>query len=300
MGEGGSAALAIPVLIDPTILVQSQDNAEILSAQYGAKQVTIVTDAWHGVSSGGATLAFKGEGIVAADANVTLAQPTIPVYTASGDFAMSIELFEDYPNLVGEVGSMFGSAYRDQVSNYTSIGSGTSAPTGLFTALSNQSTSPSHIKVSSAGTLVAGDVRAVFAVLPERYQLNASWLMSPSMVQAVAALAAPSVTNGLAPHDYVPQGPNQPARLLGRPVLVSSYAPSFANATSGTFNWIVVGDLSRYLVVNRIGSSLELVPTMFDFAGGTGRPTGQRSYLYVTRWGAAPTDLLAHRILANS
>ena len=227
-----------------------------------------------------------------------MAQPYVPVFSAVGDFSGSLELFQDYPNLVDEVGSLFGAAYRDQVSNYTSVGSGTNVPTGLFTAMSSQTTSPAHVKVTSAGSLVANDVRAVFAALPERYQLSASWLMSPSMVQAVAALAAPSVSSGLAPHDYVPASQGQPARLLGRPVLVSSYAPSYANATNGQFNWCVVGDFSRYLVVNRLGASLELISLLPDQA--TGRPTGQRSYFYQARWGAGPVDDQAFRILSNA
>jgi HK97 family phage major capsid protein len=282
--------------VDSTILVQVQDAAEILNA---CKQVTITTDAWHGVSSPGATLVFKGEATVDTDAAVTLAQPTIPVFSAVGDFSGSLELFQDYPGLVDEVGSLFGAAWRDQISNYTAVGAGTgsSVPLGLFTAMSNQTTSPSHVKVTNAGSLIANDVRATFAALPERYQLNASWLMSPSMVQAVAALAAPSVSNGLAPHDYVPASSGQPARLLGRPVLVSSYAPSFANATNGTFNWCVVGDFSRYLVVNRLGASLELIPLLPDQA--TGRPTAERSYFYMARWGAGPVDDLAFRLLSN-
>jgi HK97 family phage major capsid protein len=294
--ESGSFGLAIPWLVDSTILVQVQDNAEILNA---CRQVSITTDAWHGVSSPGATLGFKGEGVLDVDAVVVLAQPTIPVFSAVGDFSGSFELFMDYPGLVDEVGSLFGSAYRDMVSNYTSVGAGTgsSVPLGLFTAMSNQTTSPSHIKVTSAGSLCANDVRAVFAALPERYQLNASWLASPSMVQAVAALAAPSVTNGLAPHDYVPASQRQPARLLGRPVLVSSYAPSFANATNGQFNWMVCGDFSRYLVVNRLGASLELIPLLRSQT--TALPTGERSYFYMARWGAGPVDDQAFRILSN-
>jgi HK97 family phage major capsid protein len=295
-GTGYLGGFGAPVMIDPTIIVQTQDNAEILAA---CRQVSITTDAWHGVSSPGATLVFKGEAAVDTDADVVLAQPVIPVYSAVGDFSGSLELFMDYPGLVDEVGSLFGSAYRDQVSNYTAVGAGTgsSVPLGLFTAMANQTTSPSHVTVHSAGTLAAGDVRAVFAALPERYQLNASWLMSPSMVQACAALAAPSVSNGLAPHDYVPANQGQPARLLGRPVLVSSYAPSFANATSGTFNWMVVGDFSRYLVVNRLGASLELIPQLRSQT--TALPTGERSYLYVARWGAGPVDNLAFRLLSN-
>ncbi|MGD0287399.1 MAG: phage major capsid protein [Acidimicrobiales bacterium] len=295
-GTGYLGGFGAPVMIDPTIIVQTQDNAEILAA---CRQVSITTDAWHGVSSPGATLVFKGEAAVDTDADVVLAQPVIPVYSAVGDFSGSLELFMDYPGLVDEVGSLFGSAYRDQVSNYTAVGAGTgsSVPLGLFTAMANQTTSPSHVTVHSAGTLAAGDVRAVFAALPERYQLNASWLMSPSMVQAVAALAAPSVSAGLAPHDYAPATSGQPARLLGRPIVVSSYAPSFANATSGTFNWMVVGDFSRYLVVNRLGASLELIPQLPDQASG--RPTGERAYFYQARWGAGPVDNLAFRLLSN-
>jgi HK97 family phage major capsid protein len=295
--ESGSFGLALPWLVDPTILVQVQDAAEILNA---CRQVTITTDAWHGVSSPGATLNFKGEAAPVTDAAVVLAQPTIPVFSAVGDFSGSFELFMDFPGLVDEVGSLFGAAWRDQVSEYTSVGAGpgSSVPLGLFTAMANQTTSPSHVKVTSAGSLCANDVRAVFAALPERYELNASWLMSPSMAQAVSALAAPSVTDGLAPHDWVPAAQGQPARLLGRPVLVSSYAPSFANAASGTFDWCVVGDFSRYLVVNRLGASLELIPNLPDQASG--RPTGQRAYFYQARWGAGPVDIQAFRLLSNS
>jgi HK97 family phage major capsid protein len=296
-GLGGTMGLGVPVLIDPTILIQTQDQAEILAV---CGRALITTDAWKGVSSSGATLQFKAEGAAAADAAVTLAQPSIPVFSADGVFQASYELFADYPGLVDEVGNLFNAAYKDQVSNYTSVGAGTgsSVPLGLFTALSNQTTSPSHVSVHSAGTLAAGDVRAVFAALPERYQLGASWLMSPSMVQAVAALAGPSVSAGLAPHDYVPSSQGQPARLLGRPVVVSSYAPSFANATSGQFNWLVCGDFSRYLVVNRIGTALEMIPNLPDQA--TGRPSGQRGYYYMVRWGAGVTDNLAFRLLSNS
>jgi HK97 family phage major capsid protein len=136
-------------------------------------------------------LAFKAEGAVTADAAVTLAQPAIPVYAAAGSFDMSYEMAMDYPGLVNEVAGLFDAAYADMVSNYTAVGSGNSVPTGLFTSMSNQTTSPAHVKVTTAGTLAAADIRAVFGALAPRYQLNASWLLSPSMLQAVAALAAP-------------------------------------------------------------------------------------------------------------
>jgi len=263
--------------------------------------VTITTDAWKGVSSAGATLTFSGaeEGSVPPDAAVTLAQPTIPIYAAAGDFAASIEVLQDFPGIADEIGTLFGTALSDNMSNFSAVGSGSSCSTGLFTAMQNQTTSPAHVTVHTAGTLAAGDIRAAYAALPARYQLNASWLMSPSTVQAVAALAGPSVSNGLAPHDYVPGSPAGSARLLGRPVLVSQYAPAFTSST-GTVNWVVVGDMSRFLVVNRIGPMLDLVEQLPDFAGGTGRPTGQRAYFYQARWGSNAVDVQAFRLLSNS
>jgi HK97 family phage major capsid protein len=297
-GEGGSFGLGIPVLIDPTILIQSQDPAQALPY---FTRVVMTTDAWHGVSSAGAALAFKSESAITADAAVTLAQPAIPVYAAAGSFDLSYEMAMDYPGLVNEVAGLFDAAYADMVSNYTAVGSGSSVPTGLFTSMSNQTTSPAHVKVTTAGTLAAADIRAVFGALAPRYQLNASWLLSPSMLQAVAALAAPSVSNGLAPHDYAPASQGQPARLLGRPVLVSSYAPAFTNSTASNVNWMVCGDMTRYLVANRLGSvTLELIPNLPDFTGGTARPTAQRAYYYMNRWGGGVTDPQAFRLLSNS
>ncbi len=295
-GEGGSFGLAIPVLIDPSVIIQSQDQAEIL-APWGAKQVFITTNAWKGVSSAGATISFEGEASVTPDAAITLAQPVIPVYKASGVIEVSLEMLMDYPSFQGEALRMFGAALNDNVSNYTATGSGSSVPTGILTAMSNETTSPAHVKVTTAGSMVANDVRAVFAALPERYALGASWLMSPSMVQAVAALGAPSVTDGLAPGDWVPAAQGQPARLLGRPVIVSSYSTSFTSST-GSVNWMCVGDFSRYLVVTRIGSTIELIPNLPDMASG--RPSGNRGLFYMARYGAAPTDLQAFRLLANS
>jgi HK97 family phage major capsid protein len=258
----------------------------------------ITTSAWKGVSTAGATIAFEAEAATAPDAAVTLAQPVVPVYKVDGTITASLELYMDYPSFTSEALRMFGAALNDNVSNYTATGSGSSVPTGIITALANQTVSPAHVKVTNAGQVIGNDVRAVFAALPERYQANASWMLSPSMVQAVSALAAPSVTNGLAPHDWIPAAQGQPARLLGRPVIVSSYSTAFTS-TTGTVNWAVVGDFSRYLIATRLGSTLELAPQIFDMAG-TGRPTGQRGLYYLARWGSAPVDLQAFRLLSNS
>lgn len=63
---------------------------------------------------------------------------------------------------------------------------------------------------------------------------------------------------------------------------------------------MVVGDMTRYMVVNRLGSvTLELIPNLPDITD-TGRPLGERGYCYANRWGGGVTDPLAFRVLTNS
>jgi HK97 family phage major capsid protein len=296
MTEGGTTGLAIPVLIDPSIILTTMDKAEILSPNGGCKTVVITTNAWKGVSSAGVTLAFDAEDVAAPDAGLTLAQPVIPVYKADGVITVSLEMAQDYPSFSDEALTLFNGALADNISNYTAVGSGTNVPTGIFTAMSS-TTTPPHVKVTTAGSICGNDIRSVFGSLAERYRQSASWLMSPSVAQEISALAAPSVSNGLAPHDWVPGYATQPTLLLGRPVLISSYAPAFSS-TTGAANYCVVGDFSRFLLVSRVGTGIELLPSVPNLPASN-LPTGQRALYYQSRWGSGPTDVLAFRILSD-
>jgi HK97 family phage major capsid protein len=124
--------------------------------------------------------------------------------------------------------------------------------------------------------------------------------MSNSVWSQITALGAPSVVNGLEPGAVqYPVGPAGP-RLYGEPVIFSSYAPAFTN-TSGAANYLVVGAFQRYAIAQRVGGmTVELVPQLFDFAGGTGRPTGDRGFLAVARFGADVLDASSFRLLSNS
>ena len=88
--------------------------------------------------------------------------------------------------------------------------------------------------------------------------------------------------------------------MFGEPVIFASAAPAFTG-TSGTASYLVVGAFAHYAVAQRIlGLTVELVPQMFDFAGGTGRPTGSRGFLAVARFGADVLDTSSLRLLSNS
>jgi len=164
--EGGSFGLGIPVPIDLSVIIQSQDQSEIL-APWGAKQVLITTSAWKGVSSAGATIAFEAEAATAPDANVTLAQHVVSVWKAAGVITASYELCQDCRGLEDVL-----CGPQRQRFELTATGSGSSVPTRIITAMANQTASPAHVKVTTAGQVVGNDVRAVFAALPARYQAN--------------------------------------------------------------------------------------------------------------------------------
>jgi HK97 family phage major capsid protein len=172
------------------------------------------------------------------------------------------------------------------------VGSGTACPTGIFTSLANNTTNPAHVVVTTVGSLGAVDVRTAWATLPERYRSRATWVMSPGVEAKVRAFG-----NGLALSDFtVNLLADGTSVLTGRPLITSDYAPGFTG-TTGSENYAVVGDFSRFLVVQRAGMQVELIQNLFDQA--TGRPTGERGWLAFSRHGHDVVDANAFRLLSN-
>ena len=290
-GTGSAGGFGVPVLIDPTIILTSgAADAPILAI---SRMVTITTDAWKGVSSSGVSWSYDAESAVVSDDTPAFSQPTIPVYMARGYVPYSIELGQDYPGFADEMAMLLGQGFVDLVAKQSCTGSGSSSPTGIFTALANATNNPSHVTVTTVGALGAVDMRAAWSSLPERYRPRATWVMSPSVLAKVSAFG-----NGLALSDFtVNLLADGTSVLTGRPVVVTDYAPSFTG-TTGAENFAVVGDFSRYCVVQRAGMSVELIPTVFDQASA--RPTGSRAWFATARHGLGVSDANGFRLLSNS
>ena len=290
-GTGSAGGFGVPVLIDPTIILTSgAADAPLLQI---SRMVTITTDAWKGVSSSGVSWSYDAESAVVSDDTPTFAQPTIPVYSARGYVPFSIEIGQDYPGFADEMAMLLGQGFVDLVAKQSCTGSGVASPTGIFTALANATNNPAHVTVTTVGALGATDVRAAWSGLPERYRPRATWVMSPSVLAKVSAFG-----NGLALSDFtVNLLADGTSVLTGRPVVVTDYAPSFTGTTVAE-NFAVVGDFSRYVVVQRAGMSVELVPTIFDPT--TARPTGSRAWFATARHGLGVSDANGFRLLSNT
>jgi len=289
VGVDTSGGFGVPVLIDPTIIITTGTLASpLLNA---ARIETITTDAWRGVSAAGTAWSFDAEGVEVSDDGSTFAQPKVDAHTARGFIPYSIEVGMDYPGFASEMGRLLNVGYEDLLANKMCTGTGTNEPFGIFVAL--DATAGSEVVVSTNAQYNADDIDKVWAALPERFRARASWLMSVGYENKTRGFGSGTATSRFT----VDQTAGGISLLNGRPVLVTDYAPAFATTTTAR-NLLVVGDFSHYLIAQRAGMSVEVVPHLLSTT--TNLPNGQRGLFAYARVGADSVQDGAFRMLTNT
>jgi HK97 family phage major capsid protein len=278
----------VPVLIDPTIVLSSgAADAPIL--RY-CRIETITTDIWKGVSSAAPTWAVVAEGSASTDNMVTLAQPTVTTYTSRSFLPFSVEIDMDYPSFEQEMSSLLSQGYVDYLAIKTMQGSGSDIQ-GVFTAL--DAVAGSEVTVTSDGQLLGADFRKVWAALPERWRNRSTWIMHTTAENAARSLS----TSGMGSDFTVTMLDGAIPAIFNRPIITTDYAPSFTG-TTGAANILVVMDLSNYVLAQRAGMTVELVPHLFDVTANM--PTLQRGWLAYARVGGNVINAPAGRLLQNT
>jgi HK97 family phage major capsid protein len=276
-----SGGYGVPVLIDPTIILTS--GAAVAPLLGVARIENITNNIWKGVSSAGVTFANHAEGTAVTAGQATLAQPTVTPETAAAFIPYSVEIGGDYPNFAAEMGMLLEQGYVDFLAVETATGS--AGVVGIFTAI--DATAGSEVAVTTDGALGPEDALVPFNALPERYRPRASWFMNVSVESQLRTGADGYGTRDLSSDGIGP--------LLGKRVLLSDYAPAFSG-TTGAANLAILGDFSRYVIAQRVGMSVELIPHVVD---GSGIPTLQRGWLAWARVGADSVDDNGFRLLQN-
>jgi HK97 family phage major capsid protein len=291
-----AGGFGIPVFIDPSIILTAQESGNPFLAI--AKQVTVNTNQWKGVSSAGVTWAFQTEAAATTDNSPTLAQPTVLVHMARGFIPYSIEVGMDYPGFASEMSTLLAQGYDELLVNKFTIGSGTGEPKGILTAIS--AVSGDRVKVTTGGSIGAPDPYAVWKALPQKYRRNASWLMSVGVNNAIRQIGAANVFHGYTVN--LPEG--WADQLFNRPVYESAYMPDTTTWTTTAEGQAIVGDFQNFVVARNGGMSVELVPQLFQqVTAGTGPavPTGQRGWFAYARIGSDSSNTAGFRLLvANS
>jgi HK97 family phage major capsid protein len=290
-GSSATGGFAIPVFIDPSVILTDQetDNPFLTIA----RQVDVQTNAWKGVSAAGVSWSFDNEAAAVSDDSITIAQPSVTVFTARGFIPYSIEIGEDWPGFQAEMGRLLAEGYDELLVNKFTIGSGSGEPRGIVTAL--DANTNVEVAVTTDGAFGQEDAYKVWKSLPQKYRRKASWMMSVDVNNKIRQFGAANVY-----HAATVQLPAGAAEVLfNKPVYENAYMPDFVSSTGAATNTLVVGDFSNYVVARRTGMNVELVPTLFDAAGTTGaaRPTGQRGWFAYARIGGNSVNDLGFRLL---
>jgi HK97 family phage major capsid protein len=129
------------------------------------------------------------------------------------------------------------------------------------------------VNTAAIDTFAVADLYALEEALAPRWERNASWLAHKSVYNAIRQFDTSGGANL-----WTRIGDGTPRRLIDYPDYRSSAMPSLTTAkgaSAGTANAAVMlfGDFKQFLIVDRIGMTVELIPHLF---GENQRPTGQR------------------------
>lgn len=290
-GTADSAGgFGVPVLIDPSIILTAQGSLNPFRKI--ARVETATTDAWRGVSSAGVSWSYGAEGSTAGDNSPTLAGPVVNVHEAKGFIPYSIRVGMDYPNFASEMSTLLMSGYDELQAQKFAVGAGDGSdePFGVITAL--DANTNVEVSVTTDGAFGGADINKAWGALPDRYKANATWVMNYDVANEVASFG-----NGNNLSFVTVDLTGQIETLRTRPVEFSSYFPDFTG-TTGAANILVVGDFRNYVIADRVGMSVELVPHLFDVTNN--RPTGQRGWFAYARNGADSVNDLGFRLLQNT
>jgi HK97 family phage major capsid protein len=280
-GSGTEGNLAVPATLDPTLILTA--DVAVSPLRRLARVVTISGNVWQGIASDGIVASYDAEMTETSDDSPTLSQPEIEVEKAQAFVPFSIEIGEDWGSLRSEMTRAFGEAKASLEADkfLNGAGSGSNEPEGLLTGATNL--------VGFGATLTESDLFTLVDSLPDRYQDNAAILISRGIASLVRQLG--SSDNGLWA-DSLQAG--IPPRLLGYPV----YLTSGLDSTVADGDKIaVIGDFSRFVIVDRVGLNVELVPHLF----GTARnyPNGMRGLYAYWRNSSGVVDANAFRVLTG-
>ncbi|RHW25455.1 phage major capsid protein [Nocardioides immobilis] len=272
----------VPMTLDPAINLTSAGSTNPL--RQVARVVQTATESWTGITSAGATAEWKAEAAEAADAAPTVDDQPIPVHFGDVFVPYSYEVGMDAANFSAELGKVLADAADQLMNTAYTTGSGTGQPKGFVTALAGTA---SEINAAADDTFAAGDVYNLQNQLPARFQPNATWQAALPILNLIrqfettaGALKFPELANG---------------QLLGRAINENSNMDSTVTTTGAVSNFVLAyGDWKQFVIVDRIGTTLELLPNL---VGTNRRPTAQRGAFLWFRTGSDVLVTNAFRLL---
>lgn len=276
-----SGGYAVPVLIDPTVIITSgAAGAPVVDM---ARIEPITNNKWVGVSSAGVAFANVAESTAATAQQATLAQPEVAAHKIAAFIPFSLEIEGDWPRFASEMERLLDQAYIDYLAVKTINGTGSIEMFGIFTAIG----AGQSVVTTSSGQLAPEDALLLWNAVPERYRSRSNWLSNVNVESTFR-----KGEHGLFTVDLTAEGIGV---MNGKRYFTSDYAPAWSS-TTGALSIALLGDFSNYVIAQRVGMSIELIPHVFD---SDGLPKGQRGWYAWARVGGDSVNDNAFRKLTN-
>jgi HK97 family phage major capsid protein/HK97 family phage prohead protease len=281
-GAGATGDYAVPFDLDPTVILT---NASVVNPiRQIARVVQTVRTTWEGVTSAGVTVSRAAEAAEASDNSPTLAQPSVTPSRVQAFIPFSFEIEQDWTQIQEELGLMLQEGKNVEEATAFVTGNNTPPnPQGVLVGATNT------INTGTTLTLVLADLFLPVNALPPRHEPNAAWLAQKAFYNLVRSI---DIYGGAAL--WTQLGGGRPSELAGYPVYEASTMPN-ATGLVTTTKLAIFGDFQKFLIVDRIGMSVELIPHLFGTANNF--PTGQRGLFAIWRNGSAVLDSNAFRVL---
>jgi HK97 family phage major capsid protein len=269
-----TTGIPIPYELDPTLLISGTGALNPIRQIARVELVSEGTVKF--ATSAEVSAAYAAEGTEASDNTPAMTQPSVTTARGQAFIPYSFEVGQDWATVVENLSRLLADARNVLDATQFLTGNGSNAPGGILNIGGTGGlTTTQRVLSAGAGAIAIGDVYALKQAEPARFFPNSTFAMHPTRLDSVYRLVAAGSTTE---PQIMPDGRNGP--LLGKPVVEWS-AMTTAVATGS--KWALFGDFTQFVVCDRLGFGVELIPHLF---GATSRfPTGQRGLYAFWRTG---------------
>lgn len=263
LGTDAAGGFAVPFQLDPTVILSSNGVVNPLRAI--SRVETITGKEWDGVTSAGVTVSRGTEGAEVGTGDPALAQPTVRTTRVQGWVPFSVELDVSWNSLRTQLTRILQDAKDVEEATSFATGNGT-APnaSGVVSTLGTAS----WVDTAGSGVLAAADVYVLENAAAPRFISNSSIVASKTTFNRFRTLFQAQASAAGDPFAR-PSG-SMGETFNGYP----KYELSTMSTSIGTGSLIMLqGDFQQFLIVDRVGMGIELVPHVL---GSNRRPTGER------------------------
>lgn len=266
LGTDSAGGYAVPFDLDPTVILTSAGVIDPLRQVSRVEQIT--GKEWQGITSAGITVTRKAEAAQSTDDSPSFGQPTCKTSRVDGFVPFSVEIDADWTRMRSELTTLLADAKATEEADSFINGDGSAnagtgnEPEGLLTGVT------ATVQIADNAALDSDDLYNLEEAVPNRYRARSKFMARRAFYNMVRALGSDSDGGNL----WVRLADGLPPELIGYPALEASEMPA-PNLAVDTSVLAVLGDFSQFLIVDRVGMSVELVPHIF---GANQRPTGQR------------------------